>query len=174
MAALGPGFVYSLFAVAVFIVAVPLTLLSILLEPWSSTYPRALGSCLGGLLGFVVAAVIILKIDPATARTPILMVLGYAIVPVTTATAALFLLSRLRYGAALKYATGSWLVAHVLVFLPGIGTNPLLAGTRPPIFALIDHTPPLLGLSWYTGFLALSTAIGALAAGIGHWTFTRT
>lgn len=173
MAAVGPGFVYGLFAVAVFIVAVPLSLLSILLEPWSSTYPRALGSCLGGLLGFAVAAVIVLQIDPTTARTPILMVLGYAIVPVALATVLLFVVARVRYGTALKHATGSWLIVHVLVFLPGIGTNPLLAGSRAPLFSLIDHTPALLGLTWYSGFLALTAAVGILAATIGYALFHR-
>lgn len=168
MATPGPGFEYALFAVAVFLVAAPLTLLSVLLEPWTSTYPRALASSISGLTGFAFAAVLILQIDPATATTPLLMALGYAFVPVCIATIVLLAASRLRYPDALKYATGSWLATHVLVFLPGIATNPLLDGTTPPIFTLIDTTSPVLGVQWYTGFLGLTAGVGVIAGVLGY------
>lgn len=175
MASVGPGFVYAVLAVAVFVAGLVVSLVALLLEPWSASFPRAVASCLGGLLALGVAAAILNPVDPAAVRTPLLVAAGYALVPTTVATVLLAISTRHPFGDTLRLAIGSWLGTLVLVFLPGIASNPLVAGDAAPVFALIDSTPSLFGVAWFSGFLALMTGVGVVSALLGrHWAGTQT
>lgn len=163
MTNVGPGLVYGLFLLtAPFFVAIPILIISILLERRISSFPRALAYALLLTSSAYTAVGLGTGFTLETATLPATLSILY-VASLAPGTIIVRGATGTDWNHSLRRGTEGWVAAHLLLLIIGVIALPI-AGA-PSLVELLVETPPLLGIAGLTGYLAYSATV-AFAAGI--------